>query len=217
VGFTGAVVPGNVLLITVTETTQKGWKGGESIILGHCVLEILLVGSIFLGMGALWNNPTTTFLTPLIGGAVLVLFGLTVPRNLTGPTSTTAISQTMGDSSPKTSFKQITRGISLGATTSAANPYFLLWWITIGGVYITQLLPFLPLSGVSLFTSAALIYFAHIAADIIWYTIIIMLVSKGVHLLNAKSYKYLLIASACIMIFLGARFLWQGITLLMPL
>ena len=59
VGFTGAVVPGNVLLITVTETTQKGWKGGESIILGHCVLEILLVGSIFLGMGALWNNPTT--------------------------------------------------------------------------------------------------------------------------------------------------------------
>ncbi|MHA1917343.1 MAG: hypothetical protein ACTSUV_03405 [Candidatus Ranarchaeia archaeon] len=39
VGFTGAIVPGAMLLIIITETVQKGWKSGELIIVGLIIVE----------------------------------------------------------------------------------------------------------------------------------------------------------------------------------
>ncbi len=215
VGFTGAVVPGSVLLVTITETTQHGWVGGESVTLGHCILEIFLVGSIFLGLGALWINPLVHQLTPLIGGVVLILFGLLIPRGLNASTPALNRVELQFPLSEKPNiWTTIPRGLSLGVTTSAANPYFLIWWITIGGAYISQLIPILPLTGFELLVTATIVYVTHIAADIIWYSFVILVVTKGIHLLNERTYRILILVSAVIMIILGARFLWQGVGLI---
>ena len=43
IGFSGAMVPGTMLGVTIDGSLKKGWKAGPLIVLGHGILEILLI------------------------------------------------------------------------------------------------------------------------------------------------------------------------------
>jgi len=211
VGFTGALVPGSVLLVTITETSQNGWVGGESITLGHCCLEFLLISSLFLGLGAVWSSSLVLSVTPILGGAVLILFGLFIPQTLRkSPALLSPFSKATSIRTNKNNLGVIARGMSLGITTSSANPYFIIWWLSVGLAYITRILLYLPITYLNVLPAILLIFFVHILADIIWYSFIVLMVTKGIHLLTEKTYRRLLIVSSIVMILLGARFIGGG-------
>lgn len=49
VAFSGAVAPGPVLTITISETARRGFWAGPLIIVGHGILELILFIAIFFG------------------------------------------------------------------------------------------------------------------------------------------------------------------------
>ena len=87
-----------------------------------------------------------------------------------------------------------------GIHFSLTNPYWSIWWITIGLGYLMGSLRF-GLPGVMAF------FAGHIAADLLWYSMISYAVSKGKGLLGDKGYRYLLSACGIFLIFFGGWFL----------
>jgi len=70
VGLSGAIAPGPVLTVTISETLKRGFQAGPLIVLGHAILEIILLALIALGLGPFFEHPTVTLIFLTAGGLV---------------------------------------------------------------------------------------------------------------------------------------------------
>ena len=50
IGFSGALSPGPLLLLTIEETTKIGAKAGILISIGHALLELIVVIALYNGL-----------------------------------------------------------------------------------------------------------------------------------------------------------------------
>lgn len=73
IGFSGALMPGPMLGITINGSLKKGWKAGPLIVLGHGILEIILVITMTFGLKDLFANQTVAGVIGLIGGVSVKL------------------------------------------------------------------------------------------------------------------------------------------------
>lgn len=87
-----------------------------------------------------------------------------------------------------------------GAVLSATNPYFMIWWSTVGLVLIMSAYSAFGIMGIAIF------FIGHILADISWFTFISFLISKTRHLINIKLYKGIIVVLAVFLIGFGIRF-----------
>ena len=83
-----------------------------------------------------------------------------------------------------------------GAAVSLANPYWLLWWVTIGAALVAKGLALGPAGVVAFFIG-------HELADLAWYAAVIFAVSSGRHLLSPKVYRVVMACLAAFLLVLG--------------
>jgi len=114
IGLTGAAVPGPMLFATIEASLRRGWTAGPLIVLGHAAVEVLICGVILLGVFDAVS---------LVGGGALIIFGMMTIRSSRNATFDVKGGVT---GSP----------VVAGALTSVSNPYFLVWWLTIGNSMI---------------------------------------------------------------------------------
>src|SRR5271157_4108973 len=50
VALSGALMPGPLLTVTISESARRGYMAGPLLIVGHSVLELVLVTAICLGL-----------------------------------------------------------------------------------------------------------------------------------------------------------------------
>lgn len=99
-----------------------------------------------------------------------------------------------------------TRGIPtssfvLGLALTGLNPYFILWWLTIGSVLIVQALAFAAIIGV------LLMYVSHVWMDYAFLTAIAHLARKGRNIVGSRYYRLVLIGFGFILIYYGGVFI----------
>jgi len=87
------------------------------------------------------------------------------------------------------------------------NPYFILWWLTIGSVLIVQALAFAAIIGV------LIMYISHVWMDYAYLTAIAHLGKRGKNLIGSRYYKLVLIAFGLILIYYGSTFLLNVVKL----
>src|SRR5207244_11352709 len=84
----------------------------------------------------------------------------------------------------------IARGpVVAGVTASISNPYWLVWWATVGAGFTVTALA-LGTAGVGAF------YLGHISADFVWYTFVAGIVATGRRFMTDPVYRGLLVACA---------------------
>jgi threonine/homoserine/homoserine lactone efflux protein len=191
VGLSGAMAPGPVLTVTISETLKRGFKAGPLIVLGHAILEIILLALIGLGLGPVLEQPAVVKIFLSAGGLVLLWMGsqmLLSNKRITGE----ALSAT-GTESP---YGPVFAGIVL----SVSNPYWIIWWVTIGMSFVTQSLQH-GLIGLACF------YIGHILSDLAWYSFVSFSVSAGRRLCPPMVYRVLFITCGTILVALGAVFI----------
>src|SRR5512139_2999508 len=76
VAFSGALVPGPLFTITVSESVKRGAIAGPMIILGHGILELLLVILLLFGVAPFLTAERARLSIAVIGGAILVVMGV---------------------------------------------------------------------------------------------------------------------------------------------
>ncbi|HRT27943.1 MAG TPA: LysE family transporter, partial [Syntrophales bacterium] len=57
IALSGAVMPGPVLTVTISESLRRGFLAGPLIILGHGLLEIALLAVFVLGFADVIGHP----------------------------------------------------------------------------------------------------------------------------------------------------------------
>jgi threonine/homoserine/homoserine lactone efflux protein len=125
VALSGALMPGPLLTVTVGEAARRGFWAGPLIIVGHALLELALVILLLVGVGAWLHRPAVLGLVGVLGAGMLGWMGLALMR-------ASRHSRLEFDPQADTGLHPILAGVLL----SLANPYWLLWWVTIGLGYV---------------------------------------------------------------------------------
>jgi threonine/homoserine/homoserine lactone efflux protein len=190
IALSGALVPGPLFSITVAESAKRGASAGPLIILGHGILEISLITLIILGITPFLISPSVKTVICTTGGLVLIYMGYRLMRDARGA----RLFLTGGEE------KKGVHPVFTGIIGSVSNPYWTIWWVTIGLGYLVSSLKF-GFLGVIVF------FVGHIMADFAWYSLISFAVAKGKKIMGDRGYKFLLYACGVFLIFFGIWFL----------
>lgn len=189
VALSGALVPGPLFSITVAESAKRGIMAGPLIIIGHGILELSLVILIILGIAPLLTAPLTKMIISAIGGLVLMYMGYRLIKD-----ARNAHFSMVG----KNAQKGIHPVLS-GIIGSISNPYWIIWWVTIGMGYLVSSLKF-GMLGVAVF------FIGHITADLGWYSVISFTIAKGKEVMGDKGYRVLLYLCGGFLVVFGIWF-----------
>ncbi len=61
VGLSGALVPGPMLTVTISDSLKRGFIAGPLIVIGHYIAELALILLIFAGLGWFIGSSTAVF------------------------------------------------------------------------------------------------------------------------------------------------------------
>jgi threonine/homoserine/homoserine lactone efflux protein len=197
VALSGAMMPGPLLTVTVGEAARRGFWAGPLIMVGHALLELALVLLLLAGVGAWLNRPSILGLVGVMGAGMLGWMGLTLMR-------ASRHSRLEFDPQAQTGLHPIMAGVLL----SLANPYWLLWWLTIGLGYVMFAGKY-GLPGVALF------YVGHILADFAWYSLVSGAVAQGRRFLSDRVYQAFLACCGLFLVGFGGYFGFQGVKFLL--
>ena len=213
VGLSGAMMPGPVLTVTIGETAARvrgrqadadgacatrraQWSGalaGPLVVLGHAILEILLVAAILLGLGKILTFGPVIGSVGVVGGLVLLWMGWGMVAGLKDLRLETAVDG-----------QQRLHPVVAGFLTSLSNPYWALWWATVGLGYIALSMR-LGLTGLAFF------YAGHILSDLAWYSSVSVTLALGRRLLTDRTYRGLVTACAVFLLGFGLYFGYAGL------
>jgi threonine/homoserine/homoserine lactone efflux protein len=194
IGFTGAIAPGPTLIATIHGAVKGGWMVGPRVTLGHALVEVLMVILVIGGLSVFIGQYSWVIAT--IGGGALVVFGILT------------ILESRHAGVPVTESAKASRGpILAGAITSISNPYFWLWWLTVGSALLIGALS----GGIA---NALAFITGHWAADLIWFTIVAASMHKGKFLLAERGYRAILGICGIFLVGFGIFYLisFQGLS-----
>ncbi len=215
VSFSGALSPGPLLSVTISESIKRGFRAGPLIVLGHAILEGALVIALILGLASFLGSNAVQKAIAFTGSLILLYLGWLTLKNSRSVEAqlTNSISESAaGNQSEKQERKRFLPPSLLGETylvwegifTSISNPYWILWWATIGLGYITISLQ----QGMY---GLASIFSGHILADLTWYSFVAAMISKGRKLFRPVVYRRVNEACGLFLIGLGLYFIYWGL------
>lgn len=183
VSASGALSPGPLTIATIALGARGGWRSGILVSLGHTFFELpYLVVLVFA------FNVLTCFLRvsvsvlAVVGALVILYFAYLLLRDayrgVNLNTSNTLIS---------------TNPLIVGFMFTALNPYFLIWWLSIGMTLIAQI------QNIGL-TSLVIIYPAHVWLDFAWLSIVAGLSKRGSKALSLRGQRIMLTTLGVILI-----------------
>ena len=189
-------MPGPLLAVTISESTRRGAIAGPLLVLGHMILEAALVAAVALGLARVLKNPVVIGCVALMGGGVMCWMGQGMVRSA----RRTSLREATGQQSRM-------HPVLAGALVSLSNPYWTIWWATIGITYVIIGLRF-GLTGIIVF------FAGHILSDFAWYTAVSVSVARGGRVLSDRAYRAMIITCGVALIGFGAWFVWTGISTL---
>jgi len=93
--------------------------------------------------------------------------------------------------------------VFVGLLASLANPYWTVWWATVGLGYLMMSMRY-GAAGIGVF------FAGHLTADYAWYVLIALGISRGKRLLKDTSYRLIIRACGLILTGFGGWFLWSA-------
>jgi threonine/homoserine/homoserine lactone efflux protein len=197
IGLSGAMMPGPVLTATISETAKRGFMAGPLIVLGHGLLEVGVVVAVVAGLGP-WLERDPVFGTlGVVGGLLLAVLGVITVRS--ARTASLQPESEAGKTAPP-----IHGPVLAGMATTLSNPYWWLWWSTIGLTYMALSRDTAGTPGLLSF------YFGHISADLAWLCLVAAAVAAGRRVCPPAVYRWVLTACGVALVALGLYFLVQG-------
>ena len=197
IGFSGAMMPGPLLAVDLAETPRHGWRTGPVITIGHAIAEIGVVVVLAFGVAAIASHPAVARTIGVVGGLALLLMGGTMAYD----TLRKRISYDVAASGKPAGYRLAGKGL----TATLSNPYWFVWWVTVGLALLVKAQEFGWIGPV-------VFYFGHILSDLVWYTVVSVLLWNGRKLFMGTGLKVLLLICAVFLVYLGGKFIFDGVT-----
>lgn len=181
--LSGVLMPGPVFATTIAEG-QKNRSAGLLIATGHAIVEVPIILFLFF-FGKLEMSTAVRATIGIAGGIVLLYFAFSALHEKE---------------------EQPLKGIFAGIALSSLNPYFIMWWLTVGFTLAIKASYF------GIVGLIALIVF-HEGCDFAWYGVVAYASNKGVRFKRVQ--RVLMAISFSLMVFFGIYFIYDGIKSMM--
>ena len=191
ISLSGVMAPGVVTAATISAGARSR-HAGALIAVGHGFVEFPLMFLIMAGMGKLFELENVQIVIGLVGGAFLLWMAVGMLRDLR--------KHAPSDETPKTKAKS---PLWIGVILSAGNPYFLLWWATVGLKLATDA------RGLGVF-AFALFAIIHWLCDLVWLEILSFSSFKGSELFGPRKQKLILLICTIAVFAFAAWFLFDA-------
>jgi len=182
-----------MLAVLLAKSPRSAWTGPQ-MALGHAVIEVPLILLIFFGLGTFFQYTLTQILLSILGGGFIIWMGISLFR--------TRKSIVKGEKDiPYNAFVS-------GIIMSALNPFFLLWWATVGSLWTLKFYQF-GIGGIVLFIVV------HWLCDLVWLSFVSNLVYRTHSLWKNGFQEWISIGCSLLLVGFGVWFIYSGIQLMM--
>lgn len=186
ISASGVMAPGPLFAATVGKGALEGIRGGLKISYGHTIVELPLVVLIGVGVLSLDVFPQFRALISILGAASIFAFAALQIRS----------ALKSGRSTRESRYGSFLTGVLL----TGLNPFFLVWWFTIGIKLISD--AYLLWS----FWGIFIMFGLHIWMDYAWLAAVSSFSSKGAKFLSNRLYKAFMVGINIVLIYFGALF-----------
>jgi threonine/homoserine/homoserine lactone efflux protein len=191
ISLSGVLAPGPVTAATLAAGAGRR-HAGAWIAVGHGIVEFPLMLLIMAGAGVVLTAKAFRVGVGLAGGAMLLLMAGMMLLSLRRQARARG---------PRSSGSPIWTGVAL----TGGNPYFLLWWATVGLALATRAIDL----GILAFALFAVV---HWLCDLVWLETLSLASNKGVGLLGPRSQRAILVICSAAMAVFGVLFLVDALT-----
>ena len=191
ISVSGVMSPGPLFAANLAYGLKGGAKAGLKMAYGHTVVELPLVILLGVSVLSLESIPYFREVVALLGAISLFVFaGMQIKSVLKKPVSI---------------FEGTHGPFLAGIMLSALNPFFLIWWFTIGFKLISDALILASFAGIGI------MFAFHIWMDYAWLGTVGYLSSKGKKILSSKNYVLFMTAISGILVYFGIMFVLDAL------
>jgi threonine/homoserine/homoserine lactone efflux protein len=184
ISLSGVMLPGPLTAATIARGYNDK-NAGALIGVGHGVIELPIIALIYFGFAGFLTNPLVRQVTGVAGGILLIVMGVMIFFTFKKPIAEAVVLP----------YNSLVTGIVM----TGGNPYFFLWWATIGVVLVA--------SAASFGLYALLLFIiVHWSCDIVWEQVISVTVFKTKHLWTPRVQKIIFGICAAMLIGFGIYF-----------
>lgn len=194
ISASGVLAPGPLFFTNMLYATKQGARAGLKVACGHTIVELLLIVLLAIELFTFTAAAQYARMIGLVGGLGILGFALLQIASVIrkkGPRTGLTIA---GNKDP------VIAGIAL----SALNPFFLIWWFTVGLKLVADSATFGLSAGI------AILFAFHIWMDYAWLAGTAYLASKGRSMLQSKYYPVLLMGLAAVLLYYGILFILES-------
>lgn len=197
VSLSGVLMPGPISAMAVSEGARRGTVAGPLITAGHAAAEILMVVALAVGLSQVLRQSLVAGGVGILGGIVLLWMGWGIVKMAhAGPGEARA----PGVEAP-------VRGnlVRTGLLITISNPYWLLWWATVGAAY------FVAFSRFGLAALVVLFLAGHLALDLGWNSFLAFAIGAGRGRVPARAYQIVLGVCGIFVMAMSGYFVYSGV------
>ncbi|MBC8515625.1 MAG: LysE family transporter [Nitrosopumilus sp.] len=188
ISASGVMTPGPLFAANVSYGLRGGVKSGIKMAVGHTIVEFPLVILLGIGVFSLEIFPEFRTVISIFGAITLFVFATLQIK--------TALQKKDNITSNSKQGPLVT-----GIVLSGLNPFFIIWWLTIGFKLISDAMLIWAFSGI------LVVFLLHIWMDFVWLGGVSFLASKSSQILSNKNYKILMIGLSLMLVYFGITFL----------
>jgi threonine/homoserine/homoserine lactone efflux protein len=189
ISISGAMQPGPVTATAITMGTRNRWAG-SLLAVGHGIVEFPLMVLIIFGLGAIFQKTSAQIIIGIAGGLALLYMAYGMFKTASHPVDIQA-----GAKKDKP--------ILAGIIFTVSNPFFLVWWATVGLGLATNATKF----GLYAFVLFAIV---HWLVDLLWVTALSLASFHGTTLFGPKVQQRVMQVCAAAMLLFGLKFFFKA-------
>ena len=188
--LSGVMAPGPMFAVTIAKSMKSPWAG-VLVSLGHAVIEVPLILLVYFGLGNFFQNEIVKLVLSVAGGGMIVWMGVDLFR----------ARKKLAQEGKDTSYNAFVAGILM----SGINPFFLVWWATVGSLL---LMSFIDAVG-----TWALPFFiiVHWLCDLVWLSLVSFTIYRTHKFWGKKVQEWIFIVLALALLYFGGQFIVKGI------
>ena len=188
ISSSGVMSPGPLFAANITYGLRQGAKAGLKMAYGHTVIEFPLILLLGLGVISLDRFPEFRAIISIVGAVALFVFAALQIKSIFKEKIQVEVKSKHGP-------------FLAGMLFTGLNPFFIIWWFTIGLKLITDSIEIWSFAGL------AIMFGFHIWMDYVWLMSVALVSKKGSGLLSNRNYKTFMLVISGLLVYFGITFL----------